>query len=231
MIAATALIVGACDPPDATTASSEPVEGAAGVGAAAEDAAGGAVGLASANLPKTAPEFVRAAAIANNYELEAARLALQKAEAPATRQFAQRMIDHHTKLGQDLRAAAQAAAVGVDAPAGLDPRREEMMSNLRGVSQQDFDERYLEQQELAHQETLALMRGYAEGGDVPQLRTVAADAAGLVDQHLARAREVENALDDTGGAQAGLSDTDRSGAPAVSGVDAADRVAMAGERG
>jgi putative membrane protein len=36
-----------------------------------------------------------------------------------------------------------------------------MLDNLRGAEEEDFDGRYLEQQENAHKEALILMRGYA----------------------------------------------------------------------
>jgi putative membrane protein len=69
-------------------------------------------------------------------------------------------------------------------PAALDKRREKMVEHLKTAPDEQFDETYLDQQVLAHQETVSLMTSYRDGGDNPQLRSLAAAAAPVVERHL-----------------------------------------------
>src|SRR5262249_46451751 len=57
-------------------------------------------------------EFVSNAASTASLEVEAARAALEKARSPAIRNFAQRMVEDHTKLGMEVRALNVASSVG-----------------------------------------------------------------------------------------------------------------------
>ncbi|HZV56069.1 MAG TPA: DUF4142 domain-containing protein [Sphingobium sp.] len=47
----------------------------------------------------------------------------------------------------------------------------------------------------AHEDALALMRKYAADGETASLKTAAASIAPVVEQHLARARTLDDALD------------------------------------
>ena len=58
-----------------------------------------------------------------------------------------------------------------------------MIDHLRDAPDDDFDKMYLDQQKLTHQEAIALHRGYAENGDNPQLRSVAAGGLPMVVRH------------------------------------------------
>lgn len=59
-----------------------------------------------------------------------------------------------------------------------------MIDHLRDAPDDKFDETYAARQVMAHEETVALMRSYAGGGDNPQLRSLAASALPVVERHL-----------------------------------------------
>src|SRR5690349_10191595 len=61
-----------------------------------------------ANAVTTPQEFAAMAAGSNMFEIESSKLALQKASLQPTKDFAQHMIDDHTKAGEEMRAAATA---------------------------------------------------------------------------------------------------------------------------
>lgn len=148
---------------------------------AAQDAASTAVGAAAAQAgAATAEGFVSNAAIANMYEIEAARMALQRSNNARVKAIAQTIVDDHTKAGADLRAAAS----GMTLPTALDERHKGLIDNLRGASNENFDRVYLEQQQAAHREAVDLFSGYADGGDNASLKAFAAKTLPALRSHL-----------------------------------------------
>lgn len=51
--------------------------------------------------------FAQAAALANMFEIEAAKLAIERGKDEPAKQFARDMVLNHTKVGVDLEAAAR----------------------------------------------------------------------------------------------------------------------------
>lgn len=158
------------------------------------DAAGGMMGAAKAAATTTAGAFVENAAIGDRYEIEAARLALQKSQSPEVRNAAQRMIVDHTANTHHLLAALEMNETrGVPhPPQALDTRRQTMIDHLREAPDEAFDKTYAAQQVMAHEETVALMRSYASGGDNAQLRSVALSTLPVVERHLDHMKVLQN---------------------------------------
>jgi putative membrane protein len=161
---------------------------------------GGALALAacSTNPPPAAPVdlnnvmlapgFLAHAASANQYEIDASQLALQASANPGVRNLANVIIADHTAMGQQVAAAAAAAHLPPPAPTLL-PSDQAMLDQLRAAGTGlSFDQAYQQQQIAAHQQAIAMMQGYASGGDVPALRTVAAGAIPVMQKHLAMAQ-------------------------------------------
>ena len=63
---------------------------------AVKDSTAGVFGQLSAEIVRTTPGFVNAAAINDMYEVAAGKIALQRSRSPAVRAFARQMIDAHT---------------------------------------------------------------------------------------------------------------------------------------
>ncbi len=153
------------------------------------DTVGGMMGKASAATVSTADSFVENAAIGDMYEIEAARIALQRSRSEPVRVFAQMMLDDHTTATHQMMSALRTSEVSrsqsLQLPAGLDTRRSSMIDHLRKADDADFDKRYLEQQQMAHSETETLLSGYGESGDNPQLASLARSALPMVQRHKA----------------------------------------------
>ncbi len=62
--------------------------------------------------------------------------------------------------------------------------------NLRAAGDADFDLTYLHQQLAAHLEALTLHGGYADHGDNPALKAVAAKIKPVVEQHIAEIKRI-----------------------------------------
>lgn len=159
----------------------------------AMDAVGGAVGAASASVATSADGFVTNASIGDRYEIEAARIALERSRSAEVRAAAKQMIVDHTAMTSHLLAALEMnETTGVaPPPPELDTRRKTMLNHLAEAPDDKFDATYLSQQVLAHEETVTLMREYGERGDNPQLRSVAMSARPVVERHLEHMRMLQ----------------------------------------
>jgi putative membrane protein len=139
--------------------------------------------------PTSRDAYVGMAAASDMYEIQSSELARGRARSPAVRDFAQMMIADHTNTTQQLMAAARAAGMPPMTPALL-PMQVSMLAQLRAAPAGDFDRVYLGQQVQAHQMALALHGNYAQNGDAPPLRQVAAAATPIVQTHLDRVRQL-----------------------------------------
>jgi putative membrane protein len=158
------------------------------LGACAEGTtgAGEVADMAGDPTPTQAMPFVAMAGSGDLYEIESSRLALQRAQTPAVRQFAQRMIDHHTMTTQQVTQAAQASGITPPPPSLLPPQRA-MLDQLQPVTgAAEFERSYLSQQREAHRMALALHGTYADRGDKAPLRQTAASAVPIIQQHIDR---------------------------------------------
>lgn len=135
-----------------------------------------------------APGFLAHAGSANQYEIQAAQLALQVSANPGVRNLANVIIADHTAMGQQVGAAAASAGLTPPPPTLL-PSDQAMLDQLRASgSGMAFDQAYQQQQISAHQQAIQMMQGYAANGDVPALRNVATQAIPIMQKHLSMAQ-------------------------------------------
>lgn len=138
------------------------------------------------NNPMFAPGYVAMAASGDQFEIQSGQLAAQTSGNPAVRNFGNLLVAHHTYTTNQLAAAAQAAGLAPPPPA-LMPNHQAMLDQLRAAGP-NFDVAFRDAQVQAHQQALALHQGYANGGDVPALRAVAAATVPIIQQHLTSAQ-------------------------------------------
>jgi len=161
----------------------------------AGDAVAKPVGMASATTlgSFTDSAFVQNAARGDMFEIRSSKLAEEKSSSPEIKKFAAQMITAHTQTTVGLKAAIAEGHVKTPVPTKLDARRQGMLDNLRASHGGEFDKRYVAQQIAAHQETLDLMKGYADHGHNDALKAAAAKTAPLVQDHLDMAKALPGA--------------------------------------
>lgn len=175
-----------------TTTETAATDVAADATAAVDDTAALATDAATpAEDTRTASGYATAAALGDMFEIESSRIALEKTKSPEVKQFAQMMIDGHSKTAAEMKSALASAGIEVTLPAALDERRQEMITELRGKSATEFDTAYLDQQTKAHTESLDLHRAYADAGDTAPLKAFAAKTAPIVQQHIDMAKKLD----------------------------------------
>ena len=160
------------------------------------DAVGGTAGKMNASTISNADSFVEHAAIGDRYEIEAAYMALGRSRHETVQRIARKMIADHTTSAHHLAAALEMRETkGVAAPPEeLDTRHRTMLDHLRSAPDDAFDSTYLDQQALAHEETISLMRHYGNNGDNAQLRSFALGTLPVVERHLAHVKTARKNL-------------------------------------
>lgn len=138
---------------------------------------------ASVAAPTDAAGYVAQAGAADLFEIESSKIALEKSQNKAVRDFAQMMIDQHQKSTADIKAAAQKAGVTVQPPM-LMANQQQMLEEIKGADAGSFDSVYARNQRMAHDAALALHQGYARNGDTPPLKQTAGAVAKVVQEHI-----------------------------------------------
>ncbi|MBV8652372.1 MAG: DUF4142 domain-containing protein [Alphaproteobacteria bacterium] len=136
--------------------------------------------------------FVHAAAIGGLSEVEAGKLAEQKAQRADVKQFGQRMVQDHSKANDQLMAVAKEA--GVTPPTTLDSTHQATQAQLEKLSGADFDRSYVPVQVSDHIETVQLFKQEAETGGDADLKKFAADTLPTLQEHLEMAQHLEREL-------------------------------------
>lgn len=199
VLAAACLLAGCNQPADEQRGAgqkNEPVNVAQDVAGAATGVATGAVGAVNADA------FVRDAAIGGLYEIESSKLALEKASSPDVKAAAKMIIADHEAADAKLKQLVDGGKAPGPLPTALDERRKGMLDNLRGASAKDFDDRYLDQQTMAHHEALLAFNGYAKTGDNADLKAFAAETAPKLEKHAEMVTKLDRSTtaDDEAGA-------------------------------
>jgi putative membrane protein len=136
-----------------------------------------------ASPSRTTRDFINNAVVANKFEIDSSQLALQKSQSNDVKDFAQRMIDDHTKAGQQIQDTLEQEKLSGLAPQDLDKKHQKLEDKLSNDTGAKFDKDYLSAQVDAHKEAVSLFKKYSEKGDDPGLKTAAADILPTLQQH------------------------------------------------
>jgi putative membrane protein len=143
-----------------------------------------ALGLA----PSTA-DFVNEAANTDMFEIQASKLAEQRATDQPTMAFAAKMIDDHGHENTALAPLAKAANVPV--PTTLDSAHAKMLDQLNAAKGGDFVKLYHEDQVAGHKQAVSLYERYAKNGKNPQLKSFASKTLPTIEDHLKMAENLD----------------------------------------
>lgn len=132
--------------------------------------------------PLFAADYVAAAASIDLFAIRSSELALQRATDPRLRDVARMLIDAHRGTSAQLSLAGR--RLNLVPPATMKPNHQALLAELSAAS--DFDRTFVRQQLAVHREAVKLHRDFAERGESPTLRPVAANAAPIVERHIGR---------------------------------------------
>lgn len=127
-------------------------------------------------------------ALANMAEIETGKLALEKAQDPKVKAFAQHMVDDHGRMLQEVKQLAQAK--GVELPTTPDAKHRKALKKLQSLSGGKFDREYMQAMVKDHRDALKLARGTAKSAEDAELKAAAQKAAPDIQQHLKMAQDI-----------------------------------------
>lgn len=154
-----------------------------------------------AQLNKRDREIMRDIALVNLAEIRTSQMALERAQDPEIREFAQRMIDDHSTLQERL--AYLAKVKNVQLPTELDREHQRTAERLSKMEGEKFDAEYRKKvAEQAHQETHKVLRQSVAEAEDPQLMALITQALPLIEQHLVMAKNMDESTGQTSGGQA-----------------------------
>lgn len=133
-----------------------------------------------------AQRFANDVGASDYYEVEAGKLAQEKAQSQALKDFGKMMVDNHTQSTEKLKAAGATANPAIVPNPALTAEQETNLAALRAAEGAAFDTAYKTQQVAAHEKALALVQGYAADGDIPELKRFASEAQKVIQTHLTK---------------------------------------------
>jgi len=136
--------------------------------------------------------FIRQAAIGGQAEVELGKLAQQKGNSEAIRDFGKRMVSDHSKAYDQLMHLHKDADPST--PKEPDPEHKRIRDELDKASGKDFDIAYLASQIQDHQKTANLLLWAISFGQSAELTKYAAHTLPTVMAHLEIAKQKHAAL-------------------------------------
>lgn len=132
--------------------------------------------------------FVSKALQGGMAEVQLGQLTLQKSNNDQVKQFAQRMVDDHTKLGEQLKPVAQ--QLGVSDPAGVSKKDKATMAKLQGLSGPAYDEAYIRDMVKDHKQDLSEFQTEASSGQDQTVKDAANQGSKVIAQHLQMIQQI-----------------------------------------
>lgn len=125
-------------------------------------------------------------------EVESSKLALDKATSEKVKSFAQKMVDDHTKVNEELKQLA--SAKGVELPTEPSAAQKAKMKMLTAAKGADFDKRYVETMGVkAHEDAVNLFQGATKESRDAEVKAFFAAHVPALAAHLKMAKELNAA--------------------------------------
>jgi putative membrane protein len=142
-------------------------------------------------------KFVRAALEGGTAEVELGQLAVQKASSEDVKQFGQKMIDDHTRMGDQMREVAEKE--GIRAPAGTTAKDKGLETKLKALSGDSFDKAYIAAMVKGHRQDLADFKKEADMGNDTAIKDAASQGTQVISEHLKMAERIARSHDISSG--------------------------------
>ena len=161
----------------------------------------GATGSGGGALSKSDQKMIMTMAQSNLAEVEMGRMAQNKSQNDQVKNFAQQMIDDHSKALSEVQQVAQAR--GLTLPTELDRAHRAKADKLGALSGAAFDNAYMAQAGVSdHKKNHSQLRAAQSKARDPDVKALAARTLTIVDQHLNSAQQLhKNTAVGTSGTQ------------------------------
>jgi putative membrane protein len=133
-------------------------------------------------------KFLREAAEGGMMEVQAARMAQEKATSENVKAFAKQLEQDHSKANEELKQLA--AEKKVDLPADLGEKHQKHISKLEKLSGAEFDREYMKLMVDDHKKDVKSFKKQADRAMDSDVKTFAADKVPVLEQHLSQAQQL-----------------------------------------
>jgi len=133
-------------------------------------------------------KFVQGALQGGMAEVALGKLALEKSSNEDVKKFAQRMVDDHTRLGEEMKLVAE--QLGVAMPEGLSKKDQALQAKLQGLSGAQFDKAYVKAMVKDHQKDLQEFQHEAQSAATPEVKEAAQKGAPIIQSHLEQIQQI-----------------------------------------
>jgi putative membrane protein len=133
-------------------------------------------------------EFVTKAGASGLAEVNLGSLASVRAQDPAIRQFAQRMVADHRRANEELIVLANRHQITL--PRTMDEKHQKKFEELGKLNGSDFDHAYMDCMLKGHEEAVDLFEKESKDGKNEALKTWAGNTLPIFKNHLDMARKM-----------------------------------------
>jgi putative membrane protein len=138
--------------------------------------------------PAVDKAFVKKALEGNIAEIEMGKLALQKSNDDQVKQFAQRMVDDHGKMLDELKPVAE--QMGVKVPEGPSKGQMKSMDKMKALSGDAFDQAYIKDMVKDHKGDDNEFKMEAQSTQSPQLKQMVMQSDQTIESHLQQIQQL-----------------------------------------
>ena len=132
--------------------------------------------------------FVKKALEGSMAEVEMGKLALQKSSDDQVKQFAQRMVDDHSKMVDELKPVAE--QLGVKVPDGPSKGQKKKMDKMQALSGDAFDQAYIKDMVKDHKSDDSEFKQEAQSTQNPQLKQMVMQSDQIIESHLQQIQQI-----------------------------------------
>jgi putative membrane protein len=164
----------------------------------------------------TDEQFIRNAAKSGLLEVRVAKMGVQKAQNSSVKQFAQRLVDDHTKVNAELKQLASSKGITLldaDRITGITPDTDadrtqvrekagsddaahkahlEAVKKLEGLSGTEFDSAWVKAIVTHHEKSVAAYEKASQSATDPQVKSFAAKTLPTLKEHLSQAKSLQS---------------------------------------
>ena len=140
--------------------------------------------------------FVMKAAHAGMEEVELGKLAVEKASSDEVKKFGQRMVDDHSKAGEELKTLAQNKHITL--PGASDPQANAAYARLATLSGASFDRAYMQVMAAGHRQALNDFRMETKMGQDADVKGWAAKTLPMIEEHVKLAQNTNRTAGTSG---------------------------------
>ena len=147
----------------------------------------------AADLSGKEKSFIKDTASGGLAEVQLGRLAVQKASSPEVKQFAQRMVDDHSKANDQLVTLARQK--NIDVPTEVKGKHASELKRLSNLSGAEFDREYMRVMLDDHKKHVDEFRKVAKEARDPDVKLFASQTLPALEEHLTQAQRLAPARD------------------------------------